>query len=115
MNGFSSISPERGWFEDLRFLNYLNLVAAYTAIGTAIDNPTRIIIINNLTDVPVMISLDGTADHMVVPAGGNYIIDSSSNGISLPAQTRFYAQRFTPAVAPTYGDVIVSIGYNIGR
>ena len=106
------ISPELGWFEPIRSLAFGGIGLVYAPIGAEIDHPTRVFIINNTTDIPVVISFDGISSHLLLMEGVNYIIDTASNGISLPKGTIFYVRQGT-AVAATEGLVAVSIGYNV--
>jgi hypothetical protein len=105
------VNPQRGWFEEMRTLGYASVAANYAAIGAETTHPTRILIINNLTDKHVKISFDGTTDHITIPAGGNFVLDTVSNGISLPGHATFYVKRYSALEAPTSGDIIVSVGY----
>jgi len=113
MSGYIALAPKRGWFETARTKAFGAIVDAYSAIGTPIDHPTRIFIINNTTNKDAWISLDGTNNHFAIVAGGNLLIDDATNGISISKGTTFYAKRYTPGDAPTSGDIIVSIGYKV--
>ena len=62
-----------------------------------ITNPSRILIISNRSGVDVMISWDGVLDHVLIPAGGSFILDEGSNAVSgaeynTAARTQFYAR-----------------------
>ena len=113
MNGYNNISPELGWFEAARTAAFGAVVDAYSAVGTAIEHSTRVFIIWNLTNANIYISLDGVVDHWPIVAGGHLILDDATNGISLPKGTTFYVRRYAAGVAPTSGDVVVSIGYKV--
>lgn len=112
MAGLFNINPGRGWYEEAKTRTYNNIADAYSAIGTS-SHPTRIYIINNFTDTNIWISFDGATNHIAIPAGGHYVEDIATNGISLPGSTTFYVKRFTAGVAPTSGTVVVSVGYII--
>ena len=113
MSGIVSFTPDRGWFEAARTVAFGAVLDAYSAIGTAIEHPTRVFIIWNLTNANAYISIDGVLDYWPIVAGGHLILDDSTNGISLPKGTTFYVKRYTAGVAPTSGDVVVSIGYKV--
>jgi len=113
MSGYSYIAPQRGWWEAARTAAFGAILDAYSAVGTPIDHPPRIYIINNFTDKPVYISFDGATDHLAIPPGGHLIVDSTTNGIAIPKETTFYVKRFTAGDAPTSGSVVVSIGYKV--
>ena len=51
--------------EEVRSLAHGSILGggAYIGVGTAIENPARIIMINNATDADLMFSLDGITDH----------------------------------------------------
>lgn len=113
MSGYVSIKPTLGAYEEARTEVFGNIGANYSLIDDVIDNPTRIFIINNFTDVPIWISFDGNLNHIAIPAGGHYVQDTGTNGMSLPKGTGFYVKRFSPLVAPLEGSVVVSIGYAV--
>ena len=111
MNGLFNIEPERGWFEVARTKAFGAIGANYSAIGTEIEHPSRIFIINNFTDAACWISIDGVEDYFAIAAGGNLVIDDATNGISLPKGTIFYAKVYDLLAAPTVNELIVSVGY----
>lgn len=105
--------------EPVRTLGFASISGAYAGIGTAFANPVHWFMVQNLTDVPVMISWDGVNDAFPLPNNGYVIMDVGSNktqtgGAFYVAQgTRFYAKQIG-AVAPTVLGVYLSIfyGYN---
>lgn len=99
--------------EAVRTLAAAEVVAGYTAIGTALANPSRILIFQNLTDESVMFSWNGTTDHFALAAGGQFVLDittnsSTSGAFNASAGTTFYANRIG---TPTTGSVYVSTFY----
>jgi len=99
--------------EPIRSLAAGSVVAGYTAIGDALANPARLIILNNLTDESVMISFDGVEDHVAIAGPGSFVLDITSNkGV---AGALFLAQGSTIYVkrigTPTTGSVYVSTFY----
>lgn len=66
-------------FENIRTLPFGSIGASYTAIGTPLGNPARMIIINNGTDAALGFSDDGVNDKFVLFAGISMVLDISSN------------------------------------
>ena len=100
--------------EPIRELAFGSISNAYAGIGTAIENPARLIKIDNLTDVTLFISLNGVDDHFVVPSGGFFLFDVASNatntqGWFVPEGTRFYAKDL--GVAASTGSVYLTVCY----
>ena len=87
---------------------------AYMGIGTAFDHPVRIILVQNLTDESMMFSFDGVNDHFPLPSNGFLLLDVTTNktersgGFFIAEGTRLYVREI---VAPTSGDVYVSVFY----
>ncbi len=102
-------------FEPIRTLGFASVVAGYTAIGTPLDHRASIVYLQNTTDKEVIISLDGTEDHLMLPAGVFYPLDvcnnkSSSEGLFIPYGTSFYVKR-SAAGAPGSGAVSIAVVY----
>ena len=96
--------------EAIRSLAFGSIAAGYTAVGTALANPSKLIIFDNLTDANIIISLDGVTDHFIVPAQGFKLIDLASNktdesGFFIAEGTIFYAKR--EAGAPSSGNLYI--------
>ena len=53
--------------EPIRTLAFGSIGPTYTAVGTALTNPARIFILNNLTNQNLYFSIDGTNDHFITP------------------------------------------------
>ncbi len=111
-----SISATRAYFEALRSLAFGSISGSYAALGTKLLNPARIIKIVNTTDADVLISVDGTADHDIVPAGGFFLYDLTTNhagnlqGFYFPQGTQFYVKQVS---APTSGSVYLTVVYGL--
>lgn len=102
--------------EALRSVDYLDLSSTYRAMGDPFENSARIIHLQNLTDVIVIYSLDGVTDHGVIAAGGFVLLDCTSNktsdqGMYIAQGTTIYVATITGAIAPTSGDVYLSVFY----
>ena len=99
--------------ETVRTLAAGSVAAGYTAVGSAFNNPIRILIIQNLTDQSVMFSFDGTNDHLPLLANGYVVLDVSSNknqtdGFFFAVGTTIYVKQIG---APSSGSVYVSVFY----
>jgi len=97
--------------EIIRTLAFGSIVAGYTAIGTALANPARILILNNLTDKSVMFSFDGVNDHIAIAGPGSFVLDITSNkavagGLFLAQGTIIYVKQIGN---PSTGNVYVSV------
>jgi len=102
--------------ETLRSLAFGSVGASYMGVGTAFDNPIRIIFIQNLTDVTLLFSWDGINDHFRLPRDGYLLLDVSANknrehGMYISEGTRIYVKEDG---TPTSGTIDVSVlyGYN---
>lgn len=104
------------FFDGLRSIAAASIGSSYTAIGTPLLHPSRIIKIQNLTDSDVLISYDGVNDNDFVPSGGFTLYDISTNqvqtdGAFLLKGTTIYVKE---SGSPTTGSVYVTIGYGRG-
>lgn len=103
--------------EPVRTLAAASIGAAYMGIGTGLDNPSRIIFVQNLTDATVMFSLDGITDHFPLPTGGFLLLDVTTNrtlsqGCFISQGQRLYVKE--EGTGPTTGSVYVSSFYGSG-
>jgi len=101
--------------EPVRSLAFGSMADTYAVVGTALEHPSHCVILQNLTDVLLMVSIDGTNDNYVLPNSGQIIIDISTNrkdddGFFISTGTNFYVRHIT-ASAPTVGSVYVSTMY----
>ena len=102
-------------FEDLRSLAFGSISGTYALVGTATNNPVRLIDIDNTTDANLIISFNGIDDKIFVAANGFKIYDFASNksnqggSLDLPAFTLFYVKQ--ESSAPTTGNVYIGICY----
>lgn len=101
--------------ETVRTLAAAGVLAGYTAVGTAFLNPSRILIIQNLTDQSVMFSFDGVNDHLPLVSNGYIVIDAAANKSNVPVMTCCFAQGtiiYAKRIGtPTTGSVYVSTFY----
>lgn len=104
--------------EPVRSTAFGSISGTYAGIGTAITNPARWFMIQNLTDVSIMISMDGVNDHFPLPSNGYVIMDVSSNKtvqagmFAVAAGTRFYVKQLSGAASS--GSVYLSVFYGLG-
>ncbi len=101
--------------EPVRSIAFGSISGTYAGIGTALTNPSRIIVIQNLTDANLMISENGIDDHYPIAANSAQIWDYASNqshqqGAFKAAGTRFYVKTIG---SPGSGSVYVSTQYGL--
>jgi len=99
--------------EACRSLAFGSIGAGYAAIGTALSNPARMILLQNLTDATVWISLDGVNDHFPLLNQGYLVLDISGNktqetGFYLAEGDKLYCKRLG---TPTSGSVYFTAFY----
>lgn len=105
---------KRAKFETLRSIAFGSISGTYTAIGSALTNPARLIKITNLTDADMLISIDGINNHDVIPSLGFSLYDLASNRTNLSGSLdfqigeRFYVKQIS---APTEGSVYLTVLY----
>lgn len=100
-------------FEELRSLAFGSIGAGYMGVGTAVSNPVRQFLVQNLTDATLLFSFDGTTDHFVLPATGFYLSDITANktissGFYLSEGDRLYVKE---SGTPTTGSVYFTVIY----
>lgn len=98
--------------ETLRTLAFGSVSGTYAGIGTAINNPARILYIVNSTDVLLTFSFDGINDHFVVFGNGFLLLDVTSNRSDTGGAFAIsQGQRIYVKGAPTLGAVYLSVFY----
>ena len=103
--------------EPLRSLAFGSIGASYSPIGTAIDKPASLLIIQNFTDADLMFSFTGNTDHIPLKAGSSFTSDITTNKTSnsdlmVSVGTRIHVKRIG---TPTTGSVYVSSFYGSTR
>jgi hypothetical protein len=101
--------------EAARSLSFGSIGAAYAGIGTAIDNPARMILLQNLTDATLWFSFDGINDHFPMATNVSLILDVTANktfdqGFFIAEGQRFYVKRLG---TPTSGAVYLTSFYGV--
>jgi hypothetical protein len=104
-------------FDALREAAFGSVIAGYTAMGAAMRDNVRILMIYNTTDTDIYISFDGATDHLRIPSHGGETYDFTANkvrddGLFLPIGTIVYQKR--TGGAPTGGNIWVQVTYGTG-
>lgn len=104
-------------FEEIREIDFGSILATYVAVGTATTNHSRIIRFVNGTDAQVLVSLDGSTDHIRMSVDSFIIFDFSSNkitdhGLFVSLGTTFFVkfQLIGPTTGSFWIEVISAIG-----
>jgi len=71
--------PKEISFDEIRTINFSDLQLFYVLVGTVFSRPVRIIRISNLTNVNVLMSLDGITDHDYIPSNTVTVYDLTEN------------------------------------
>lgn len=100
--------------EPVRQLAAGDLGAAYSTIGTSMNHPIRMIVIQNFMDVGVMLSFDGINDHMPMVTNGYMLLDITSNktltqGFFVPEGQYIYAKQL--GGVPSTGSIYLTVFY----
>ena len=94
--------------EALRSLGFASIGAAYMGIGTPLENPARMLLLQNFTDADLMFSFDGITDNLPLRAYSSFIWDIAANktidsGFFVAQGTRVYVKELgTPIVGSVY-------------
>jgi len=87
---------QRITWEPLRSLDSASFTGSYQRLGTALVNPSIIIKMVNNSTVDVLISLDGSTDVDVCPAGSFWLYDEDTSGNpspeAIPAGTQIFVK-----------------------
>jgi hypothetical protein len=100
--------------EVVRSLAFGSISGTYMGVGSALDNPARIVLFQNYTDQTVMFSFNGVDDHFPIASMGFVLLDVTANktisqGFYIGEGTRFYVRDI--GTATTSGDVYISVFY----
>lgn len=100
--------------EPVRSLAFGAITGAYMGIGIGFSNASRILYIQNLTDVTLMFSLDGINDNFPLPSNAFLLLDITTNktlscGCFIAENTRVYVRSITGS--PSLGAVYVTTFY----
>ena len=103
-------------FEALRSVAFGSITNSYTAVGAATTDHTRWVCLSNGTNADMFISLDGSTDHLRIPANGFKLIDIVTNkvtedGYFIDVGTIFYIKY---ASVPTSGTFWIEVMFAAG-
>lgn len=107
----------RAFFEPLRTLAFGGISAAYTDVGTPLDNPVRAFCITNNTQGDMIFTLDSSvaAGQMFIAKGSYKLYDVQANMNAqfddkyvIAAQTQFSVKQLT---APVSGAIYIECLY----
>lgn len=87
-----------------------NILAGFSAVGTPLEAPCRILYVYNGTDETVNLSWDGVNPHQTLPAGATSYIDVKSDSGLFAQGTQFYVRRVG---TPTTGLFYITSFYGI--
>lgn len=108
-------SSSRIAYEPLRSLAFGGISAVYAGVGLPFANPVRQLMIDNTTDINLIISFDGVTDHAFVASNTGRVLDYCSNKndmagtLEQPAYVRLYVKQESGAAAE--GNVYVTVIY----
>ncbi len=108
------VSSVRVRYEPLRSAAFGDITGSYESVGLPFSNPVRILKVTNLTDEPILVSLNGIDDHDIVAANGFFLYDYASNRadaaglLEQPQGDRIYikAQDNLPSLGNLYVTVV---------
>ncbi|HET8685136.1 MAG TPA: hypothetical protein VFM18_00570 [Methanosarcina sp.] len=97
-----------------------DILDAYSSFPDSTQQIGDIILIQNLTDIPVMLSFDnGATDNMPVAANSYLLLDLNiyvnEQCTSLPVGTLFAARRLNAGTPATTGAMYITVFYSIKR
>lgn len=105
----------RAHLEELRSLAFGGISGSYATVGTPFANPCRLICFTNNTDGDMLFSLDGSTDHLFIPAGAFKLFDIATNhrpvnqdDLVFELGTQWYVKQST---APSEGSVYIETLY----
>lgn len=110
----------RALFEQIRVLASGGTSASYAEVGGPLLNACKMLIINNQMNGDLMMSFDGSTDHLYIQAGQAMVLDFSSDKegpsekFALSAETTIWVRQFG-LVDPTTGDIFITVVYGRGE
>ncbi len=105
-------------FDALRSLGFAAIGATYAAIGAALTKPAVVLTFKNNTNGDVLVSTNGSTDHLFLPPNSFNVFDIRTNAMNLtdfafPIGTQFYLKDGpTVATSGNFYIEIVSVGTN---
>lgn len=110
-----SLRGQRIRFEPIRSIAFGAVSGAYAAVGTPLANASRLLMFDNIMDTALLISFDGSNDHIFIAASSSKIIDLASNRVGpvdqleLSESTTIYVKQASGA--PGSGTLYISTMY----
>lgn len=107
-------SPYQATPETLRSVLNSSITNAFVALGSALAHPSRILTFVNTTDKDMLLSVDGTNSHFIVPSGSSKVLDLTANRrtndfiFAFRAGTQFYIKY---VAAPSSGTFYIETIY----
>jgi len=99
----------------IRSVAFGSITGSYVALGTPFAYPARIICFTNTTNQDVFLSMDGTTNQVLVPAGSFKLFDITTNhrpvnhdDFCFAVGTQWYVKY---AAAPSSGAVYIEVIY----
>jgi len=111
-----ALGPLNAKPETLRSLAFGSISGSYTAVGTPLLYPSRIVIMTNKCNTDMLFSVDGSNDNFIIPAGTAQLIDLNANrdgnkySFVFAAGTQFYVKQVS---APASGSVNIASIYGV--
>lgn len=108
MSGYSTVLK----WDTLRSLAFGSISGTYAAVGTSFTYPARIVKVINNTNADLTVSIDGTNDNDLVPAGGFFLYDCGTNrGNASPEMAIQEGTQIYVKGSPTSGSAYVVVLY----
>jgi hypothetical protein len=91
-------------FSEIKELDFSGVSASYAAVGTPINEHTRLLSLQNGCDQDLYISFDGTTNHLRMAANSFKLLDLSANkvrddGLFLAVGTQVYVKEVSASVS----------------
>lgn len=106
-------------WDTLRESAFGDITGAFTVVDSVFAHPVRLLVMQNLTDVRLLISDDGTNSRWTLPSGGQIVLDYASDASavagmwSMAVGAGIYVR--SDGAAPTSGAFYVSAAYGKGE
>lgn len=102
----------------VQVVDFGDITGSFTAFGTPMPAPIRILKIQNTTDADLYISFDGITANDVVVASSGMVLDITTNksidqGMYIAQETIFYLA--STGGSPTSGSVYLSAYYTVNN
>lgn len=106
--------------EEIRTLDFSGVGTTFTMVGDRFTQQIPIIIFDSTLDADVIVSIDGTTDHMRMRAGSQFILDITSNAVYqhnyvLSERDAIWIRHESATPAPTSGDFRITTFYDTSR